>query len=556
MVDDVSDGPSVETGRVGKPGSRSMLRKTIASITAFLAVLTLLIATIGVWAHKTLLDTDTYVKTVAPLAKDPAVIDAIASDLTDETMTLLDVEKRVREALPEEFRFLSLPLTDAARGQLRQLLVKLMETERFQKLWVSANRLAHKTVVGILRNDLRYFDTANGEVQVDLILVAADVIRELGKQISFIGDRLQIPQIDSDATPAEVRQQVSAAIGIAIPEDFGQVTLLRSDELAAAQRAVVAFDRLVVALVLGAIALFITAIAVSTRRFRMIATLGMSTVLAIVLADAAIRDIQSSAVLSIADSTTRAAVSAAVTAVVGSFGGYVRFIVFVGLTLSLVGFFGSNTAPARAIRRRVVGLWDRTAELRDGMNVPESAAVRWISANSSLLRIGGLVAAVLFALLFHPSLFGLAVLLALLGIYELILSLLAPSDELLTPAVSDSGSSATGSGAASEIKVAPDDSETAVEVKVAPDDQEPPDQLERGAPDRADSTEPDDSDKNGTHNEGDQPSDSIRNSQPEKRVRGRLKGMLRSKGAGTTVILIAGVAAAALIASRTVSRRR
>lgn len=340
----------------------ALMRKASAAIAAALAVVTLIAATVGLWTHRTLLDTETYVETVAPLARDTRVIDAIASRLTTEVVDLLEIERRVSETLPREYSLLAIPITEAARNQLRQLLIRAMETDQFSRVWESANRLAHKTVVAILRNEARYVDTAGGEVKIDLVLLGAEVIRELGKRVTFVGNQLPVPEIGSSASPAEVREILGASIGRTIPEEFGQVTLFQSEQLAAAQRRVTALDRVVPALVILAVLLCSGAILLSTRRLRMLIILGVSAVLAAAMAQASMRELQSSVAGSIVDPELRVATSAGVTAFVGSLNGYFEVLVLGGILVIALGFLAGRNPWAVLIRERVAIAFGKAAE--------------------------------------------------------------------------------------------------------------------------------------------------------------------------------------------------
>lgn len=406
-----------------------LLRKASAAIVAALAIVTLIAATVGVWAHKTLLDTDTYVATVSPLARDAAVVEALATRLTTEVVDLLEIERRVSEALPREYSLLAIPITDAARTQLRQLLIRAMETEQFVRVWEGANRLAHQTVVAILRNEARYLETSGGEVKVDLVLLGADVIRELGKRIAFIGDRVSVPEIDSSTSPAEVRRILSESTGRPIPEGFGQVTLFRSDQLASAQRAVTAFDRVVVLLVILAAILCISAIWLSARRLRMLAILGIGAVFAAVVAQAAMRDLQYSVAASVVDPDLRKATAAGVSAFVTSLTTYLDLVLIGGILAVVAAFLAGRTSLAAAIRGQVARIFGRVTSAGLDFSQTTSPTLKWILRNRSYLQVGGVAVVVFIALLLSPSVMVLAGLLLILGIYELVLALIDSSVE-------------------------------------------------------------------------------------------------------------------------------
>ena len=59
------------------------------------------LSVVAIWLRVTLLDTDRYVDTVAPIAAQPAVQDAVAAKLESEIYTRIDFASLAREVLPE-----------------------------------------------------------------------------------------------------------------------------------------------------------------------------------------------------------------------------------------------------------------------------------------------------------------------------------------------------------------------------------------------------------------------------------------------------------------------
>jgi hypothetical protein len=79
-----------------------------------LSCLLVLLSTTVVWAHRTVLDTNTFVGTVAPVFEDPAVASAVAARATDELFTQLNLQARLRAALPPKASIAAVPVTNAA----------------------------------------------------------------------------------------------------------------------------------------------------------------------------------------------------------------------------------------------------------------------------------------------------------------------------------------------------------------------------------------------------------------------------------------------------------
>ena len=112
MTDDMRTDGGPATGRAVK---HRRLRTVATIVLIVLSSITLVAATIGVWFHRTIWDTDSYVAIVSPLVDDPAVSQALAIELTAEAFVALDVPDRVAGALdaipnlPDSARFLAGP---------------------------------------------------------------------------------------------------------------------------------------------------------------------------------------------------------------------------------------------------------------------------------------------------------------------------------------------------------------------------------------------------------------------------------------------------------------
>ena len=120
----------------------------------------------SVWASSQLSDTDQYVETVAPLADDPAVQDALANEVTTAVFENLDVEgittdaletiaeqpnvpPRVADLLPT----LAVPITDGVESFTRDQVDSFFASDEFATLWAEVNRIAHEQVVTLLEGN-------------------------------------------------------------------------------------------------------------------------------------------------------------------------------------------------------------------------------------------------------------------------------------------------------------------------------------------------------------------------------------------------------------------
>ena len=111
--------------RIKKPRRHRIRRSAVALLVALSCLLVLLSATV-VWAHRTLLNTPTFVGTVGPVFQTPGVDSAVATRATDQLFTELNVQARLRDALPPKASIAAVPVTNATKGFVAGELTKVL----------------------------------------------------------------------------------------------------------------------------------------------------------------------------------------------------------------------------------------------------------------------------------------------------------------------------------------------------------------------------------------------------------------------------------------------
>src|SRR3954453_3580236 len=114
-----------------------LVRRSIAGLLVVLFAVLLPITLAATWTHRTVLDTDTYVSTLAPIADDPAVTAAVARDLTNQLYAALDPEAVIANALPPKAAFLAGPIANGARGQVQDAVTRVLDSDQFQQIWTN-----------------------------------------------------------------------------------------------------------------------------------------------------------------------------------------------------------------------------------------------------------------------------------------------------------------------------------------------------------------------------------------------------------------------------------
>jgi hypothetical protein len=250
-----------------------------------LTSIALVATTIGVWTHRTLWDTDRYVALVTPVAEDPAVQSAVADRLTAEAMVALDVHNRVSNAiesipqLPDSATFLVGPITSATENVIRQQVQRFLASATFQRIWVQLNAIGHEKVVALLEGNYSQLPNVSvdgGEVRLNFISAIANILRVvLQGQLNGLGLNVTIPAIPPDLDASAAIDRLNTALGVQLPSDFGQVTIMTKQQLLSYQQTARTLNRLGGALLLVTLVLAGLTLLVANNRRRALMWLGL-----------------------------------------------------------------------------------------------------------------------------------------------------------------------------------------------------------------------------------------------------------------------------------------
>lgn len=407
-----------EVARLSRPARRGgWWRPPVIVLLVAVAVLMAPLSVVAIWARSEIGDTDRYVETVAPLATDPAVQDAITTRVTDEIFAYVPVEQLTSDALAAvqspglpprvslALTSLAQPITGAVRSFVESKIHDVVRSDAFADAWVEANRSAHAQLVAVLTGEgTESVDVSGDSVEVELAAVIAAVKTEL---------------VDAGFQVAERIPAVSVSF-----------TIFESADLAKAQRAFSLLDTAATWLPLLGLAAALGAIALSRRRRRaviVVATLVVASMVLLGLALNVFRPIYLDAIpASVLPGSAAAAIYDTVVFFIRQ---ALRAVAVVGLAVAAVAWFTSPTgsgASARATAARGIASTRRglsTAGLRTGA-VGHFAAEhrRPIHLAVAILGLGVYLAQD------HPTGLSTAILLVLMLVVVILVELLQPPD--------------------------------------------------------------------------------------------------------------------------------
>jgi hypothetical protein len=169
-------------------------------------------ASLAVWQEREILDEDNFVATMNEVFQDEDVQVAIATRLTATIMEEGDISGRIEsglgevqarnERVPEGILLLKGPLTNVAEEAIYRLTIRALESPRLQAALDAALRAAHRTLMAILDEDNELLQVEDGVLYLDLQPVVEEVIVELAGERGL--DLLEKIEIPDDAGKIEI----------------------------------------------------------------------------------------------------------------------------------------------------------------------------------------------------------------------------------------------------------------------------------------------------------------------------------------------------------------
>jgi hypothetical protein len=210
-------------------------RRSVAIWTLIgLASLLALVSALTVWSKQQLLDTDKFTSSSAKLLANDEIRATLSSRIVDQLNQRIDVQSQLEETLPPRAKGAAPAIAAAIQNSAGQVVNAFLGTAQAQELWERANRRAHTALVNVLEGkDAGPISTANGDVVLDLRPLIQRVAERLG-----VGERLKERA----------------------PPTSGEIVLLKSNQLDAAQTAVSALNALSSWLWLAVVALLALAV--------------------------------------------------------------------------------------------------------------------------------------------------------------------------------------------------------------------------------------------------------------------------------------------------------
>jgi hypothetical protein len=399
---------------------RARARRIVVGVLVVLFAILLPLTYVVTWAHRVVLTTSGFEKTVVPIGTDPAVTSAAAVAITNQIFTSLNPQQIVANALPPKAAFLAGPVTNAAKGYVQDAVTKSLQSSQFQVLWKQAVDFAHAQLLSVLNGNSKAVTTTNGQVVLNLVPLLNSALQSLeGFIAGVVGHPVNLPTISGNELPSTVCQRISTALNRPVPATCGQIPLFPADKLTQARHAVRLFNGIVVLLLILTPVVAILALWLSRRRRRTLLQLCVGGLLGLVV----IRRVVNLLTNSLVDTGVPANKSARRAILSHLFHQYFsisRWLVL-GIIIVFLAALISGPYPWAISLRRLAAHYGR-----EGWNLVQAIGGRarddstaaWVRSHVDLLRVLGVGVAVLLIIILPISWIGFLVIAVLLAAYQ------------------------------------------------------------------------------------------------------------------------------------------
>ncbi len=223
-------------------------RSILAWVLFVLGTLIVFVGSLTLWVKRQALDTDSWVNTSSNLLENDDVREALSVYIVDQLYASGDPQAVLEQRLPPNLQGLAGPIAGALRQPAVEGIDRLLQRPRVQALWEDVNRVAHQELLAVLNDDTRgNITTGSGTVTLNLRTLVVNIGTELG-----FGEEL-------DAR---------------LPPNAGQIVILQSDQLEAAQNGVKAIKWMSALVIVIALACYAGAIWLARGRRSMLRNVG------------------------------------------------------------------------------------------------------------------------------------------------------------------------------------------------------------------------------------------------------------------------------------------
>jgi hypothetical protein len=225
----------------------------------------------AVWVNRQALNTDNWATTSGKLLANKKVQTALSAYMVNQIFSNVDVASELQTVLPPRAQPLAAPAAAGLQQLAGQAAPRLLARPGVQEAWVRANIAAHRELLRTINGGGSVVSGNGGVVTLNLHTLVDQLATSFGIQDQVAAARSKL----QGSTGAQARTLAQQKLGVTLPPKTGQLVIMRSNDLKAAQDVAGAVKSLAIVLPALAIALFALAVYLARgRRRRTLRTTG------------------------------------------------------------------------------------------------------------------------------------------------------------------------------------------------------------------------------------------------------------------------------------------
>jgi hypothetical protein len=122
------------TGNGMTKPKNALARKILAGTLVVITSLSIVVALVTTWAHRTVFKTDEWLSVVGPLPKDPDVANAMANFAVTQIGNVTDLRANIQQALPPELAPLTDIVLDRLRPRIEAQIATFIQSDTFNRI--------------------------------------------------------------------------------------------------------------------------------------------------------------------------------------------------------------------------------------------------------------------------------------------------------------------------------------------------------------------------------------------------------------------------------------
>ena len=333
----------------------SKIRTVFAVVFGIVAIVGLFASTVAVWANGVLFDSDRVANAAEEAIQQPEAAQSMATYVTDQVFTIVDLEALLEQQLPGNLDSLSGVIVGGARQFVEDQLAEVLQKPGVQQVLVTIVRTAHAQLMKVLNGDgmIDGVSISDGRVTLNLlplVTLGLNQVQKLGVLTS-----VSIPTLKADGDPVQQITELESTFGRDLPADFGQLTVFKGDAAAEAsevvQRAqdvVVLVKRAIALILIVTVAAFVLTLLIANRRRRAVLVLGLAGAAVMLIARTAINMALARTPNLIINPGARSALASALQSLAGGLLELVTLLLILGLgAAALMLLTGTGAAAVR-----------------------------------------------------------------------------------------------------------------------------------------------------------------------------------------------------------------